>query len=320
MEKTLQQILSEYEFRRNAAQQRQEAQLRALFAAHPKLEQMQEQKKSLILRQLLEIMKAPQRKQEIVARFEKALAELEAQAQGYMQRCAIKLPEMQISCQACQDTGYISQGEKREFCNCLKQRVYVEALGGQSISELTGSFEEFDESIFPDASGDGKASQKSSMLAIRSFLQGYAEAFPENPQRQILLIGSAGLGKSYCLACLCKEIYKRQPDICYFGAYALFSLFHRHRLGEIASLNAIYEAKVLVIDDLGNEPLTQNVSKEYLFDLLSSRMHRRLHTFIATNNTVRQLKERYTEPVASRLLSDRDTLTIRFAGADLRLC
>lgn len=319
MEKTLQQILAEYEYKRNFAQQRQEAQLAALFAAHPKLKELQEQKKSLIVQRLMDIMKRPQEKQQIVARSRQSMEQMEAEAQAYLEKHGLHLPQVKVDCPLCQDTGYLQAGERKEFCTCLRARLYVEALGGQEIAALKGSFEEFDEAIFPDTQENRKMSQKSSMLAIRSFLQGYAQAFPKNPQKQILLIGSAGLGKSYCLACLCKELQKKQPDICYFGSYALFRLFHRHRLGEIPSLGLIYEAKVLAIDDLGNEPLTQNVSKEYLFDLLNVRMQRGLHTFIATNNTVKQLQERYTEPVASRLLSDRDTLTIRFSGEDLRL-
>lgn len=84
-------------------------------------------------------------------------------------------------------------------------------------------------------------------------------------------------------------------------------------------LEPVYDAKVLVIDDLGSEPLTQNVTREYFFDLLCARARAGLHTFMATNNTYEQLKERYTERVSSRLLSKKQSLVLRFFGEDLRL-
>ena len=322
MEKTLQQILSEYEFRKNAAQKKCDMQTALLFAEHPYLQQFQEQKKELILQQLLEVMKAPQQKQKIVARFGVQLAELEAQMEDYLEKHNLHMPQIEVSCTLCGDSGYLIHGDKREFCNCLKERLYTEVLGAHKIESLKGSFEQFDESIFPeDVHSDGKPSQRRSMQMVRSLLQNYIAEFPENPQKRLLFMGTAGLGKSYCLACLCKELKKKQSDICYFGAYTLFRLFHRNRLGELDTtmLNYIYNVKVLVIDDLGNEPLTQNVSKEYFFDLLNYRLQKGLYTFISTNNTILQLEERYTGPVVSRLLSDRDTLTIRLSGKDLRL-
>ena len=47
MEKTLQQILSEYELRKKAAQKKFDMQTALLFAEHPYLQQFQEQKKEL---------------------------------------------------------------------------------------------------------------------------------------------------------------------------------------------------------------------------------------------------------------------------------
>ena len=126
-----------------------------------------------------------------------------------------------------------------------------------------------------------------------------ARPFPKTRKNSCCFMGRPGLGKSYLLACMCKKLYERERDICYLGSYALFEQFHKDRLGEGAMLEPVYDAKVLVIDDLGSEPLTQNVTREYFFDLLCARARAGLHTFMATNNTYEQLKERYTERVSS---------------------
>jgi DNA replication protein len=75
---------------------------------------------------------------------------------------------------------------------------------------------------------------------------------------------------------------------------------------------------VLLIDDLGSEPMLNNISKEYLYVLLNERMGRKLKTVIATNLTQPQIKDLYQERIMSRL-SDKaywDRLVLQ--GKDLR--
>ncbi|MBS6511145.1 MAG: ATP-binding protein [Clostridiales bacterium] len=316
---TLQELLAQYDRRRGAAEKRLAEQEKALFLAHPALGALQERRQELILAQLLAVMKKPQEKQAALEDFAQRMQQLEAEKTEYICAHGIELPRLEVQCPICQDTGYIQQGNRKQFCPCLREQLYEKVLGGQSIAALEGSFAAFDEAVFPDTQPSGQASQRSRMLAIRSFAEGYCQAFPENQQRQLLFMGKPGLGKSYLLACICKQLYAQQRDICYLGSYALFELFHRDRLGESALLPPVYEAKVLVIDDLGSEPMTQNVTREYFFDLLCARARAGLHTFMATNYTPEQLRERYTERVSSRLLSRQQSMVIRFSGEDLRL-
>ena len=316
---TLQELLAQYDEKRNAQEKRLAARQQAVFLAHPELLFLQEQKKELILQQLAAVMKRPDSKEAILQEFAQRAAALDQSIAGYLEKNGVQMPAASYDCPLCQDSGYVQQKNRREFCPCLREQIYEKVLGGQKVAALEGSFAAFDEKIFPDAQQEGGASQRSRIMAIRSFAQGYCDAFPENPQKQLLFMGKPGLGKSYLLACMCKSLREKQRDICYLGAYALFELFHRDRLGEAALLEPVYQAKILVIDDLGSEPLTQNVTKEYFFDLLCARARSGLHTFMATNNSTTQLKERYTERVSSRLLSKQDSLVIRFVGEDLRL-
>lgn len=316
---TLQELLAQYDEKRNAQEKRLAAQQQAMFLAHPELLCLQEQKKDIILRQLAAVMKNPERKDAILAEFAQKTAVLEERIADYLEKTGAQMPAPRFDCPLCQDSGYVQHKNRREFCPCLREQLYEKVLGGQRVETLEGSFAAFNEKVFPDAQQDGGASQRSRIMAIRSFAEGYCDAFPGNPQKQLLFMGKPGLGKSYLLACMCKQLRAKQRDICYLGAYALFELFHRDRLGEAALLEPVYEAKILVIDDLGSEPMTQNVTKEYFFDLLCARSRAGLHTFMATNHGTAQLKERYTERVSSRLLSKQNSLVIRFVGEDLRL-
>ena len=75
---------------------------------------------------------------------------------------------------------------------------------------------------------------------------------------------------------------------------------------------------MLLIDDLGTEPMMRNITVEYLFTLLNERAAAKRHTVVATNLTPTQLRERYGERVASRLLDKTCTAPVLFTGKDLR--
>ena len=57
---------------------------------------------------------------------------------------------------------------------------------------------------------------------------------------------------------------------------------------------------------------------EQLFNLLNERQNRGLSTVISTNLNLQELRERYTERVASRLNNPKNCLILTLAGRDLR--
>ena len=73
-----------------------------------------------------------------------------------------------------------------------------------------------------------------------------------------------------------------------------------------------------MIDDLGSEPLMQNVTVEQLFNLLNERLNRGLSTVISTNLTMEELQSRYTERIASRLRDRNNWKVITLEGKDIR--
>ena len=75
---------------------------------------------------------------------------------------------------------------------------------------------------------------------------------------------------------------------------------------------------VLMLDDLGSEPLMQNITVEQLFHLINERQRKGLSTVISTNLTLPELKERYTERIVSRLNDPGNCEVIILEGRDLR--
>ena len=89
------------------------------------------------------------------------------------------------------------------------------------------------------------------------------------------------------------------------------------RTGETA--DAYFEATLLLIDDLGMEPLIDSVTVTQIYNLISTRLKRGLYTVISTNLTREELQKRYTERMTSRLLDPRTGMAIAFLGQDIRL-
>ena len=86
-----------------------------------------------------------------------------------------------------------------------------------------------------------------------------------------------------------------------------------------AYLNALIDPDCLIIDDLGTEPMLKNVTKEYLYLILSERSRDDKMTIITTNLTPNELLARYNERIFSRLFNKREGFAAQISGTDLRL-
>jgi len=316
MKYNLYDILSQYDSRRNRAYAAAERQKTRVYAACPALRELEEQRRDILLGQLEAILKNPAAKEDIVKKAAQQTAAVNERILLLVEKEGIDLASLRPAyvCPVCRDTGYREQAEGSPFCECLLKRIYEDIYGAEDISLLEGGEDRFDEAIFNEASGARKRIQ-----SIRRFIDQYAQAYPENHKKDLVLLGDAGLGKSFMLAYLAKKLQKKTRDILYIRAGKLFGVFHLHRLGELSLVEPLYDAAVLMIDDLGTEPMTQNVTREYLFELVEHRTQRGLPTMLAANMNEQQLKERYSERISSRLFAQKQSSVIRFIGADLRL-
>jgi DNA replication protein DnaC len=216
------------------------------------------------------------------------------------------------TCPFCRDTGFVEGGGR---CECFKKRVLEDKLCEARLSDNGVSFGQFDLGLFDDTPEDQGRSQKEIMSRIKQTSEAYADAFP-GCQSIFLMSGSTGLGKTYTAKCVMRRVIERGYTAAYYTAYRLFSMFHQDRLGEDVDLSPLFEVPLLVIDDLGTEPMTHNVTKEYLFDLINERSG--LHTLIVTNLPFDRIKDRYGDRIHSRLMDRVHSKKIIFRGKDIR--
>jgi DNA replication protein DnaC len=230
--------------------------------------------------------------------------------------------EMSFVCAECRDTGYVGDDIQRR-CRCFEQELTKRIYADNEISRLsTENFETFDESVFPDESpGDGKANQRRRAIRARDICKQYADALPDSEKLNIMLIGSSGQGKTFLLNCVAKRAMDRNIGVLKLTAYQMFAVMRATHMDENdgrRQFEDMLDAELLLLDDIGSEPLFKNITVEYLFIMLNERTVQKRHSVIATNLSAKDLYERYGERVTSRLLSGNSEI-IHLTGRDIRL-
>ena len=144
---------------------------------------------------------------------------------------------------------------------------------------------------------------RSLLGCVKKAAEGFAEQIGNGEIDTLILMGSAGTGKTFLAEAVLNRALKNGHIGQYITANQLFSAFHRHRLGETVDIALYNEVPVLVIDDLGTEVMTKNVTEAYFYNLVNERMVRAHTTVIATNLDPNMIKARYGDRTYSRLFS-----------------
>ena len=197
-------------------------------------------------------------------------------------------------CSRCRDTGYV----RGDFCTCVRRRIYTDYYGGR---DLQGSGPML--SDYPLAALDGltkiAALNATPRELTRLGIQVLLELLRDYPRegRGALLYGLAGVGKTYLALAAGREAVQAGLDVLFIHAADLHKLYYQQRLGEHADLYYLETSGLLIVDDLGTEPLTRNVTLEALNHLL---------------------QKRYEERISSRLYDPQRFTYLQLGGVDLR--
>lgn len=304
-----------YTYQRAREQALEECRLRqeAVYARFPRLREITEARKALTyqLGRSLLAQEDPQSTRKAYAANMQALLR-EERALLKENNIPPAFLEPVWRCDACQDTGYVTgeDGVKR-MCACLTQRMLAEQFTQGQVSHRE-RFETFQEDIFPTPR------QRKATCKARDICKDYAERFPGNNPPGLLILGQAGLGKSFLLNCVAVRVLERGFSVLSLPAYdymqaVLAALRDRQPMPDF------HAPDLLILDDLGAEPMLNNITRENLTNLLDARQRQGLATAFSSNFTREQIINEYGERFAFRLLSPRNTLTLELIGENLRL-
>ncbi len=222
------------------------------------------------------------------------------------------------ACPLCQDTGYLPDTFPQTQCQCLERRV--RELMNQDENGARVRFADFDEQRIPETEIRPGITQRALLMRVKQAFEDYAQTYPQTLLPGIVLSGQTGLGKSFLLRCLQSALEDRGCTVLALKSYKLLERMRNKHFDrdEGAGFDEAANIPILLIDDLGSEPVLKTISEEYLCVLLEERMTKRLHTVITTNLTPPQIQELYSGRVMSRLNDIRYWDHLRLQGSDLR--
>lgn len=317
-EDLLRELEREYEQIRSANEQEENRRKEKIRTEKPEIYTLVQEREDLIFGTLRDILNGEARTEELPERMEELSARIriKLQEEGFPADYLAPI----YRCPLCKDTGKTGELIK-EPCICLKkayQKKLRERIG--LSGDRRESFETFDLSVYPDEKIQGqKFTQREIMQHYRAVCEKWANGYPNGMFRDLMLTGGTGLGKTFLLRAMAERLIERDINVLIISAYRMLEILRKSYFENDESASELLETEVLMIDDLGSEPLMQNVTVEQLFNLLNERQNRRLSTVISTNLDMAKFRERYTERIASRLRDSRFCKVLILAGKDIRV-
>lgn len=219
--------------------------------------------------------------------------------------------DIRYECDKCSDSGFVDE----RMCECMKKRLVLAGYESSGIGGLirTQSFDNFSLEYYRT----GGANYANMEMAL-TWLREFARNFSSDSYRNYLLVGGTGLGKTHLSTAVAKEVIEKGHDVLYVSAVGMMGDFEDKRFGngeKEINTDRYYTADLLIIDDLGTE-VVNNFTRSYLYEVINTRINNRKCTFINTNLSKKEIEEKYSERITSRLFGE--YYPIIFSGTDIR--
>lgn len=214
--------------------------------------------------------------------------------------------EPPVHCKLCNDTGYVNG----KYCKCVIRRVIAADRDNLTLPSI-----DFDKA---------KSGAPEAIAEAYTFAERYIAEYPDNGKPFIALVGRSGTGKTVLASAIATALMA-------VGASAVtvtaFDFVRRaldyHTQFSITDyvdrFTPMLDCDVLVIDDLGKEPMLKNVTVEYLYAVINQRWLHKKHTIITSNLAPADILSRYGEAVTSRLIDKNVSNNFAVSGNNTRI-
>lgn len=257
--------------------------------------------------------------------FKKSLARLEAHKKELLLslgKPADYLDDI-YTCPICKDSGYVDNNR----CTCFTKKAIDLVYSDSNLKNITSnqnfgtfSYEWYDNEHTDSATG---LTPYNNMQLIVKKCHQFIDNF-DTTFSNMLFYGNTGVGKTFLVNCIAKELLDSSHSVIYLTAIELFERlekrdFNRDYKRDIDFDDSIgdylYESDLLIIDDLGTET-SNSYTNSRLFHIINERILRRKSVIISTNLTGGELRDRYSERVSSRIASSYNIF--KMYGDDIR--
>ncbi len=313
-------ILREYDRLRQQSEDLKKQRRQEVYRRVPKIKEIDDEIARLGLLLSKSIIESPEKSQQLMERISKKMESLKEDRAMLLTENNIPLSYMEkvYHCEQCKDRGFLSNGKK---CSCFKQKLIDRAYNLSNLNNTLEkeNFHNFNIDLFSSESyGKEELTPRQNMMHLLNTSEGFVMNFEDPQTKNLLFYGPTGLGKTYLANCVAKALLDRGYIVIYQTSFKMIEVLEdlRFRRSENKEeYNLLFEADLLIIDDLGAE-LTNSFTNSELFNLINSRILREKKIMISTNLSPMELAERYDDRIFSRLIAHFDVL--KFFGDDLR--
>jgi len=313
-------ILRDYEEKRNRARASREKRLQEVYDKIPRIKKIDAELQKTGISISKALIRGVDDPEKTIESFKKSLEQLKQERAILLTENNIPLHYLDdnFSCNECKDTGFISSGTK---CKCFRQQLINKAYNMSNLSNVLKkeNFKHFNMDLFSDQPFEGQSlTPKQNMMDILNVCEGFTFNFDEDNEENLLFYGETGLGKTFLTNCIAKALLDKGKIVIYQTSFKLLEILEDLRFknnNDKEKYNLLFEADLLIIDDLGTE-MTNTFTNSEIFNIINSRLLANKKTIVSTNLSPKEMMDRYDDRIFSRLFSKFTVL--HFFGKDLR--
>ncbi|MGT2958590.1 primosomal protein DnaI [Streptococcus bovimastitidis] len=183
--------------------------------------------------------------------------------------------------------GYadVSYQETKELIEAKKRAAISERI---NLVNLPKSYRNIQMSDFD-------INNASRMKALSEILD-FVEQYPNPGQKGLYIYGDMGIGKSYFMAAMARELSEQKGVSTTLLHFPTFTIDVKNAIssGSVKEeIDAVKNVPVLILDDIGAEQATSWVRDEVLQVILQYRMLEELPTFFTSNYSLADLERKW---------------------------
>jgi len=220
-------------------------------------------------------------------------------------------------CKICGGSGIFNNKTCKCFENVLKNNK-LEILN-KYLPIKNFSFHNFNINFYSNELITGsKRTLREQMRETFEYCVSYANNFSINSPN-LFITGKTGLGKTHISASIANVLANKNFNVLYFSLPNLIQFmeeekfFNKTEFTPLKNEVMIYDC--LILDDLGTEFINP-FSISVIYNILNTRVMKKLPTILNTNIKLSKLEDKYDERIVSRIIGN--FIPIRFFGDDIR--